>query len=209
MTYKKSGALSRVCSAFIDVLLVFCAASVISLFLNNVFLSVIVFYVLGVCYGTACERAFYGVTLGKLALGLKAATVKFRRVSLKSAIICNLLKYSIDLFAGVFLLLFKGVTLGDMLANTTVLSARPRRVKIVLEEVESSEDESGENALLISEEEFLLLDEFFNRRALTADGGEKAFAAISPYFAERFNVPPENMPFETLKILYAVNRANF
>ncbi|MDR3090856.1 MAG: RDD family protein [Clostridiales bacterium] len=214
--YRLAGAGSRLAAAFVDMLLQFAAIAVffaVTLFAfygphGFAYLAILSYggadsfsmapnfwavVVLGAfaiyyLYFVAAETAFGGRTLGKKLLGLRVIRDNGMPITLRQSLIRNIIRFIVDFFGvGAVMILFnkKCKRLGDIAAGTIVIGEN-KYAGIKAPELFPEISAGPEPRFPLSEEEYLLLREFFDRKDEFKDEGLFVKSRFRVYFSQKF-----------------------
>ena len=148
-------------------------------------------------YYIISEILMYGRTLGKKVMHLRVIRNNGGPVTIKHIIIRNLFRVFVDNFGlGIFMIFFnkKNKRLGDIVAGTIVIIEEKQVRPIPLEQMVTLKDEVKAH---LSDEEYALLREYFNRK-MTMTHYEPLRIEIKQYFKDKFThlgVYEENRAF--------------
>jgi len=220
--YRLAGAGSRIAAAVVDFLVQGVAIVIISLIyyfaaLGGVYITssmadsslytaiaVLLIFCVVFVYYILIEIFMDGQTIGKKLLGLRVIRENGAPINLTQSLIRNILKLTVDLMGvGVVMIMFskKCKRLGDMAASTVVIAVDRRKAGLAFMPLMDAPVKTAplNNRLVISDREYRLLKDYFERRAGFTDGGVSACGAFGRYFEKKFGVPGDMFTEEVLK----------
>jgi uncharacterized RDD family membrane protein YckC len=168
---------------------------------------IIAWFAIYLGYFVVCEMTMNGQTLGKKLFKLRVIRDNGEPIELPHSIVRNILRYVIDMTGvGPACIFFskKHKRIGDMAASTIVVAENPAgHIESVAAPYEFN---SIFQNLQLSDEEYYVLVEFFERRGGFLDRGEKLYRRITKYLSWRFGVPENTIDEELLYKLTQINR---